>query len=404
MLAAATNASARELELSVDGRVGGDSNILRRAEDEIEDGFFELSPKVRVRESSDALNYDLFYRPTYQTFFDTSGVDGFDHRAEGEVAWSIDPKQMLGVSASYLNARRLRFDSDVASGPNIFEVSDRERLQRTAVDAYYQHQLTERLLGRASVAFDDYDYRRNLNFDSRGFTGQLYGQYAVDSRLSLGLTGTARRRITAPVTGTGGDVVTRSTTRIASTTDVFSLGASVNWQVTPTFRASVQAGPSLIISRQRPDSRQFAAGTRFTRESDVTVFAQASATKEWDRANLDVSYVRSESRGAGTSSSSISDLVNVAYGRALTHRWYLRLNGSWDQREQILKILGGSRLKVTQYRTQGTLSYRLTRQWQVIGQYAFVRQERDQFFGTSDTIHAHTGFLSLRYTFDPIPF
>ena len=56
VMLAAAQTQARELALSVDARVGGDSNIFRtendpvRNRDETADGYFEFSPKVGVRE------------------------------------------------------------------------------------------------------------------------------------------------------------------------------------------------------------------------------------------------------------------------------------------------------------------------------------------------------------------
>ena len=59
--------NAREIELSVENRIGGDSNVFRRNSAKNEDGFYEIAPRVTLRERRRELNYDLRYVPVYQT-------------------------------------------------------------------------------------------------------------------------------------------------------------------------------------------------------------------------------------------------------------------------------------------------------------------------------------------------
>ena len=64
LMLATTQVEARELLFSVDGNIGGDSNVFRRSANADADGLFELSPRAIVRDTQDTLEYEFSYRPT----------------------------------------------------------------------------------------------------------------------------------------------------------------------------------------------------------------------------------------------------------------------------------------------------------------------------------------------------
>ena len=87
LMLAAASTEARELEFSVENRITGDSNVFRSESDRVADGYYSLAPRIVVREDNSKLNYEFSYRPTYETYFETSGIDGFDHRGKGVLSW-----------------------------------------------------------------------------------------------------------------------------------------------------------------------------------------------------------------------------------------------------------------------------------------------------------------------------
>ena len=124
MLCAAPT-EAREFVLDVETRLGGDSNVFRRAtrpksvRDNDVDGFWEFSPRAAVRDEQEALQYDFGYKPTYTGYFETTSVNGWDHRATGNVLWSINPTNTVGASGSFSQDRRIRlFFQDAPGGPS----------------------------------------------------------------------------------------------------------------------------------------------------------------------------------------------------------------------------------------------------------------------------------------------
>ncbi len=93
---AASSTYAGEVQLSVENRIGGDSNVFRAANsriddgtppevhtaaDKIHDGTIDISPTLGVHDDDEDISYGLNYAPTYRNFLKTSGIDGVDHRA-----------------------------------------------------------------------------------------------------------------------------------------------------------------------------------------------------------------------------------------------------------------------------------------------------------------------------------
>jgi hypothetical protein len=395
MLAAAS-AEAREVELSIENRTGADSNVFRTSSNRTGDGFYSISPRLVVRESHSKLNYDFSYIPTYTTYFETSGIDGFDHRGGGALSWRPTAADSLGLNGSYTNRRSL--DSDDGSGSSL-QASDRERVQRSDVSFSYSRALNEAFSVQTGAAFTDLEFSRDTSTDSRSYSGQLGTQYVLNPITVVGLNATFRRRDDRGV----GFGLFGNRFQIKTETDIWNIGASIRRALTPTLSFSAQAGPSFFRSEQE-------AQFNLTTTSDSTsYFASVVVEKSWQRSDLDASYTRSESAGSGNSSSSIVDNLSLNFEHKLNRQLTFRILGSWIQSKEISEVLGANKRKTTQYRVRTSLTQRITRQLSVIGQFLYLNQDQNRTGTTSGSGSesigdVYVGFLSLRYTFDPVLF
>jgi predicted porin len=244
---------------------------------------------------------------------------------------------------------------------------------------------------QASVNFDDFDSSRDTDLDSRAYSGQLGGQYVLNSRTSLGISGAVRHRESS-----GND------RQYTTDTDIWDVAASISRQLSPTMSMSLQAGPSFVSTKQIPPSSDSSLSNEYS--SDISYFASADVVKEWQRARFGVSYTRSESRGGGTSSSAFVDNIALNVNYYFSRQWKLRIYGGWTQRKEISSIPGSAKVDTTNYQAVGTVAHRITPRLSLIGQYAFLNQDQDGGPGTVSIGQVHTGYLALRYTFDPIAF
>jgi len=382
LMLVSASTEARELELSVENRMGVDSNVFRSSRDRETDGFYAITPRVSVREGHSILNYDFSYEPTYEAFFSTSGVDGFDHRARGMLSWRPTSVDTIGVNGSFTSRRSLRLEDQGGSSP---ETSDRERVKNSDAQLSYSRALTDALSLQASAAFTDRDFSRNSSVDSRSYSGQLGPQYVLNPLTVVGLSASYRFREDS---GVGLQPRTE--------TSIWNIGASFRRVLTPTLSISAQGGPSFIRSRQE---------SPFAVSRSTSFFAAVIVDKSWQRSDFNGSYTRSEQSGGGDASSSIVDNVTVNFKHRLDRRSSFRVSGSWIQSKEISEAPGGSKRKTTQYRVITTATRRITRQLSVIGQLLYSNQDENRGATRSNSIgDVYVGFLSLRYTFDPIRF
>ena len=399
LMLVAASTEAREVQLSVENRMGGDSNVFRRSSGRVDDGFYSISPRLAVRETHSKLNYDFNYQPTYETYFETSGIDGFDHRAKGTLSWQPTSVDTLGLSGKFASVRNPIIEGQ---GGSFLETSDRERVKRSQAQVSYSHSLDEVLSLQASAVFTDLDFSQNSNVDSRSYTGQLGTQYVLNPITIVGVSASFRRREDR---GVGFQYTTE--------TDVWDVGASFKrslqdlgygWflrGLTRSLSLSVRAGPSFIRSRQEsPFSFVPEDKSRST-----SYFAEVLLEKDWQRSNLSASYTRSESSGGGTASSSIVDNVTLDYTHFLSQKLSIRVLGKWLKSKEISEVGTASKREMEQFRVATSVTQRITRQLSVMGQFLYFNQDRNQATPRSQSIgDVYVGFVSLRYTFDPIAF
>ncbi|MEZ4333559.1 MAG: hypothetical protein R3F35_17525 [Myxococcota bacterium] len=401
---ASSSTRAGQVDLSVENRLGFDSNVFRST-NETEDGTHEISPMLTVRDARDPLEYRFEYRPTYRTFMRTSGIDGADHVARGSIDWDVTPVDVIRLSGSHYNGRQFLTEAADLGTTTVYQVNDRERLRRSDANAYYGRVLTPTLRLGLEFDFDDFDASgtsaRSLT-DSRAYTGSVSIMKSLSQRLEIGLIGSGRWRENRAVEPDQVSVPTSP--RASSRTNVWDVLGSIRYQITPTIDAAIQAGPSFIRSEQFPNGVR---GLLHDESSSINVFAVGSLSKRWQNGDADASYVRSEARsGNVASSSSISDVLSLDVDQRLTERWRVGASVSWNRLEQITSQQGLSgRFRIEAIRSAFKLDFAWTSRVFLLAQYRYTRQDtKNSTFGSnrSAEVDLHLAFIGLRYTFDPI--
>lgn len=423
LMFAASSAIAGQVELSIENRIGGDSNVFRTAEPDARkrDGTWEFSPSIGAREGRGDLTYQFNYRPVYRNFFKTQGIDGVDHNAFGKLSWSPNEFERIEVGGNYYNGRLLRQDLVPVGSVTAFDVNDRTRLKQSSAYVDFDRQITPRFAMGFQGNFDDFDGATDPNSqtDSRSYTGRLTSNYALDPLTKVGLSVSAKRRenraidadVFFPPAIPGDPSIKSVVPRASSKSDVFDMLASISRAISPTIRFSAQIGPSLIRQQQFPGQshRQPPGGASFDHEDDrsVNLFASASLSKEWRTSNLSISYVRSEARTASTSSgSSITDSIQLDGDYRVNDRITLRTFGYWNQLDQAISQQGGlGRFKLRIVSAIETIEVSLSRRVLLIGQYNYTWQENDNGGpGRAPRAYYHIGFVGIRYTFEPLEY
>ena len=329
----------------------------------------------------------------YETFLKTSGIDGWNHAVSGELEWRATPRDTLGLTGRFSQSRRVRqdftnvIDDSAAVAPEpLVDENDRELIRRSRTDLFYERQFTPTVGGRVGFIFEDIDFNRDVNVDTRAYGGTLGGSYDLTSQTRFGVSGSGLYRENL---GVG--------LQTSSTSIIGSVAASVRHEFVEGLTISLQAGPS-IIETEEEDRRGFTTpeftfrvrgGTLEARgidpasaaprdrclldgqarldacpfvvvagaippntlvslapppngrglsETNTSFFAEARIIKEWRRATGQVSYTRSESASAGVATSQIVDAVVAHMAIRPGGGWYFALRGEWSQRSVVADV------------------------------------------------------------------
>ncbi len=163
-----SQATAGELLLSLDNWLSYESNIFKRVSDEVRDGIYSVVPTARVRQNDSEFTYDVAYTPTYDVYFNTNQLNGWDHNFRAESAYQPNGRNQFTVDGRVLNFRTNRSafgdpgDSPGFAGFNI------GRVKRYEAGLGWSHSITQRLVGRLDGDFQQIEYTQLDRTDSIG--------------------------------------------------------------------------------------------------------------------------------------------------------------------------------------------------------------------------------------------
>lgn len=395
LMLAATQANARELRLSVDNNIGGDSNIFRRSANPRADGLFEFSPRALVRNTQDTLEYEFSYRPTYQAYLSTAGISGFNHNGRGDVEWRPSPTNTFAFGGSIVNSRIVRLiDSDSGLAPsdpdqNLLVVSDSARSTRSRANFGYRRSFSPAQSAQIDFRFDDTAFNDRENIDSRGYSVSIGSTRVLNERTQAGLSFTGLGRDSRAVG-----------LRPGSRTRTIDVSLSLVRAITPSLDLNARAGPSFIRTKQFTASNMQLASSK-----DISYVADVSLTKRYHLSTGSLQYTRFQSGSGGDASTSIVDTVNLRINQQLGREWIFNLNLGWTQREQISALGPEAVTRFRLYSLATTAEYRISRGFSILGRFSLQRIENDQSNLDKPLVtDVVVGGITFRYSFDPIQF
>jgi hypothetical protein len=368
---------ADRASLAIEQSVIGQTNVLRTPDDEESDVSYQVRPRLRFERPAGDLRYELEYSPTYDYYFETDGISGFDQYGRAEVAFSPLPINTLSAHTDLAYYRTIR--SDTVTDPSgvaelVPDVTG--RVFRAIADVGYEHQLTRTTTAKGVAGLASYDYSSSNNADSIGAGGQLDLTHQLTQTFAAGVFGFASHRRFDDL---GSQPKSNNT--------ILHVGPLARFAATPSLTFEGQAGPAWIsIDRDAPDAqvvprfRTIAGPGGFDAavfngcgtfadqplivlcplesigplgeplaaqsialappgaaesidEEEQDGFARASVRhqQEWGFGSLE--YVRGEEASSGSGATSIRDSVTGIVQVEAGESWSLRFRGNWNQRE-----------------------------------------------------------------------
>jgi hypothetical protein len=200
--------------------------------------------------------------------------------------------------------------------------------------------------------------------DNSQVSGQFGGNYVAGAKDTFGLGSTIRHK-----TGSSSNANAVANSR----NDYYGFFVSWDRRFTPLLGLNASGGPTWIVSKRQ----NVGASTK----RDFDYFANVQLFSEFDGGSTSISYQRSGSDLADTSTEFFIDAVSVTADYAATRKIVLGVRGEWSQRTGISKftrVMGSTDRfvdKVLQWRATGSLSYRLTKELVTRFSLDYLRQD-----------------------------
>lgn len=217
-----------------------DSNVLRSSDDEDADYSLRTGPDVRVREKQGDLQYDLAYRPRYEAFLETSGINELDHFLEAAGRWQIDRTSELQLMNTFAYTSSLSGIAEtVPVGADTIAVVSptRQRITVNTGTLAFTHRFGPLWEFQARFHSQLYEYEEQFDPDSLANSGMVQVTRGITPRFVAGVGAQIQRQdFDAVVEGTEGSGTT------------FYQGFGVlSYSFSRSFRISGNAGPAWSV-------------------------------------------------------------------------------------------------------------------------------------------------------------
>jgi hypothetical protein len=171
---APVDARADEVVLGLENAIQADSNLFKTSTALVADANYELSPSILLRRREDEkLTYRLFYRPSYDWYFDNTEVNGIDHFFRAIADYAPSRVGRAWLRANLTDYRSVRAADAPTDGiPDVIGGAP-GRVSRFFLDTGYDHQITR--LNRVETRFElqSYQFDTPNNIDSLGIGGDV---------------------------------------------------------------------------------------------------------------------------------------------------------------------------------------------------------------------------------------
>jgi len=390
----ATSAAAHQVQIGVEQGIDVDSNVLSSSIVRRTDGFYRLTPTVTLSQPVSDLQYRFDYRPTYSGYFETGGLNGWDHVLVGRGTYQLDARNALRFDTSFIRALAIRRNTFTdAAGQTQVVPTQIGTTQRFSANVALDHSLSARTTATLGMNYDRWDYSAPNNIDNQGYGARLDLTHAFLPRWVLGLGIDGRYR-----------AFDEGQVSPASFSTVLNANVLARVELSQQMQLRVSGGPAGVFSRQsEPDPRlvnrwgaldsdpvfcpsgpcarlwgpdpnaatlcaqvrnppgltdcllspgapagvpgfpdEFvavsvdpSAGLLDTSTEALTYFVSVALVRDFRRGSLRLSFVRNEDAGSGIGATTIANSGTAVFSYSLSDSWYLKLTGSYVVRESV---------------------------------------------------------------------
>lgn len=356
------NAAENELKIGLTTATRFNNNIGNVSSGKQTNSFsFDFGPTVHVNSTSATyeLGGDYSPRVSINTNTNRSRNVGVNHIFSTHGRYRPTPRWTFGLRDRLVLKTDADRDSDDGTGTDL-DNGDQQTL-RNSINGNIRYGVSPRMSFSTNVGYSLTEREHGDLVDSSQISGGMQGSYVVGAGDTLGFGGTARRQELK-----GGDT---STFR-ATSTAYYGFYLSWDHRFSPLMGISASGGPTWVISKREGGDPS---------PPDIDYFANVRLFSEFGKASAGISYSRSNSDLARTSTAYFIDSVNASANWSASRRLVFGLNGGWNQRVAVTKFKQFSlqfQETVTQWHAAATVSYQIRRELR--GNFTLDYHRQDQ--------------------------
>lgn len=378
LLCTSVSANAAENEIKIGLTTGSqyNNNVANVSSGNKRDAFsFEFGPTIAFDSSATVYELSAKYFPRVRIFTRSSKRDAdVSHDLNLRSEYRPNERWTLGLSDAFHVQEDADRDTNEGIQIDLDGSGDKQTL-RNALRANVRYGATPRMSlfangGYTIVLREDKDLS-----DSQQFSGSFRGNYAGGAKDTFGAGVAAQHQRL---------IIDNKTATEKSSNDYYGFFLTWDHRFTPLTGVSAAGGPTWVVSEREGDRR-----------IKSEYFARMNVFTEYDKGSASISYQRSSSEFANTSTAYLIDMVNVKADWKASRKMVLAVKGGWNQRIAIRKFANSSFTvsnKVIQWQAAASVSYQLTRELMSSLTVDYLNQNLSEESGSVDRIRATIRF------------
>ena len=375
-----------EVKLGVTSAVRYNDNVANVEKNKIESFSFEIGPSIRYERTDAKYEAGAFYSPRYATYSESGRDDTSNHNFGIHADFRPSSRWNIGFRDTF----GLEFDADRDFDDNLSDDSTGSEKQtlRNYLDGTVVYSISQRTRLSTKLGYNLTDREdKDLSSNSQ-ISGRVGANHELSSRNTLGGGALARSQsITAGRNDNNGD----------SQNDYYGFYVYGEHRFSPLLTMSGSGGPTWLVSNRDGDGRDS--------ETSLDYFASAELTAEIDRGAVAISYQRSSSDFASSTTAFTIDEVAISVKWGVTSLLGLSVNAEWNTRKAILKVLESNEIdEVDQWRATATASYRNSPELSTHVTFDYLRQESKQAESNADKIDRYRVVMRFDYNINAFRF
>jgi hypothetical protein len=238
----AAPAYAGDLTLGARTELWYDDNVVGADGNELSDGELIVTPSAVLSEKLGDVTATLTAKPSYELFFDSKDLRGFNFEGSAGLTWQPSARTTLVVNDSFYRYRNFRL-LGTTSGGTTPESGARDLFNRNLAQLQLVHLLSpvDRLMFSGTFAL--WRFERAGRFDQDTYAASARYERSLSRALSLG-AGTSYTRLD----------IAPSAVLPGRKTDYANLSLVATYAPTERFQVSASAGPTYV---RNPKVREF---------------------------------------------------------------------------------------------------------------------------------------------------